>query len=501
MICRMSFGISLLLLLLVAQGVEAQTCSARASIELQGSMESTMDPSWTSPTVLRPTTQSSGIAVPANVFLNNPFDIAPVEVQLQGLLGDGTRLEGEYVRSRSFIVDTLGLAAPGRGGADFRFEPDTTDMKPCNTDVSRCSPFDAVNAYYHVDTFAREFWVHRMAVEIPFQADVMVHVGGDGAATLAAENKMLFKVGDIFNKNAALSNDVIYHEYTHLVTRHLGFEIDGNSSDQSRALSEAYADYFAASFTDDPRFGDWLVTCPDRAHCVGTENGRENDAEIRTAALVKQKWNWNFGLPDTDLKYGYCLRFHVLDGKCKESFNNPNYKLQYTWGMIWVAMLWDFRKEVGADVTDRLALEAIRLHTYESQFAEAIVDLLSAEQALFGGLYRDELELALAERGYSIPVLDVVESGIFPEDLHAAVWPNPSQGAFNVRLNTEISGPTEIRIVDVSGRVLGFHDMGYINPGSQDVHLSSHGLAPGVYLVSVRVGERRTIQKLVISQH
>jgi hypothetical protein len=498
---RISFRFSLLLLLLIVQGVEAQTCHVRASIELQGSMESAIDPSWVSPTVLRPTTQSSGIAVPANVFLNNPFDIAPVEVQLQGLLGDGTRLEGEYVRSRSFKLDTLGLAAPGLGGADFRFEPDTTDMKPCNTDVSRCSPFDAVNVYYHVDTFVREFWVNRMAMEIPFQADVTVHVGGDGAATLAAENKMLFKVGDIFNKNAALSSDVIYHEYTHLVTRHLGFEIDGNSSDQSRALSEAYADYFAASYTDDPRFGEWLVTCPDRAHCLGTENGRENDAEIRTATLAKHKWNWNFGFPDTDLKYGYCLRFHVFDGKCKESYNNPNYELQYTWGMIWAAMLWDFRKGVGADVSDRLVLEAIRLHNYESQFTEAIVDLLSTEQALFGGLYRDELELALVERGFSIPVLDAVESGVFPENLHAVIWPNPSQGAFNLRLNSELPGQSEIRITDVSGRELRFQNLGYINSGTQDLKLDSHGLASGVYLISIRVGERRTMQKLVISQH
>jgi len=434
---------------------------------------------------------------PANVFLNNPFDIVAVEVELQGLLGDATRLEGEYVRAGSERLDGFDIAAPGLNGADFRFEPDTTDAQLCNTDQSVCSRFDAVNVYYHIDTFVREFWIDRMGVDINFQTDARVHIGGDGAFAQPAEYRVGFKVGNIFNKNAALSNDFIYHEYSHLVAYSLGFEVTSSSDAQTLALGEAYADYFAATYTGSPRIGDWVVTCPDRQLC----EGRENDNELRTLDIDKIVWNWNLGLPQAGLQYGFCLRYHELDQKCKASYTNT--QPQYVWGMIWGAMLWDLRDRIGADATDRLTVEAIRRHGPTADFQEAIMDLHAAENALFGGLHTQTLNEVLAGRGFPPSSVGVDEEPGFASLYELKVWPNPVSGVVHIAF--ESSSPfrsktsSRIQISDITGRTVRSEDLGWLGSATGELTLNLSDLSAGVYVVSLFADGTWTRQPLVIA--
>ena len=423
---------------------------------------------------------------PANVFLNNPFDVQPVEVVLEGLIGDGLTLEGEYVRAGSERIDGFEVATTGIDGADYRFEADTTDIKLCNTDLSRCPQFDAVNVYYHIDRFVRDFWIDRMGVDISFQANARVHIGGDGAAAQPDERSLIFKVGNIFNKNAALSNDLIYHEYTHLVTWALGFEVDSGGPDEPLALSEGYADYFAATYTDGPRIGDWVVTCPPRQLCIDDED-RDNDLEIRHLGVDATIWNWNFGLPDAGLEYGFCLRYHELDQKCKDSYNNT--QPRYVWGMIWAAMLWDLRQEVGADVADFLIVDAIRRHSSVASFAEATVNLIEAENSLFNGLHRDALERALTGRGFPVTATAVEDEPELPEGLDIQVWPNPSTERAQVSFKTVRSGEWNWRMVDMTGRIV-LSGGGQSASGESTLTLDTAAVAPGVYVIQVLTGDR-----------
>lgn len=410
---------------------------------------------------------------PARVFLQSPMEGAAEEVVLQRLNGDATALDGQYVRARSDVLDRNRPAAPGRDGqADFRFDPILDSIRDCPLDAEVCPLFDAVNLYWHVDRFAADYWVDRMGLDIDFQAEATAHIIGDGGFADAPTLRMKVAAGDIFMKNGALSDDLIYHEYTHLVTADLGWVITTESTTQERALSEGYADYFAASFTDDPVFGEWVVTCPSRNECEGPEN----DTDLRRLDLPTDVWNWGFGAPDATLQYGFCLRYHAGDGKCKASFNN--FTDVYVWATIWGNLLWDMRSAVGADVFDRIALEAIRRHGAGLTFETAAADLLAAEQTLHGGQYAVALRTAMAGRrvtpaeGVRVAVPDA------PDD-RIAMYPVPAS------TRIVIEGGMLLSIHDITGRPVWRSASADATGGGGTLSMDVSGLAPGWYAVRI----------------
>jgi len=369
----------------------------------------------------------------ALVYDASPEEGAPIEVALQRLAGSATTLDGQYVRVTSNVLQPGGEPVQGKNGSsDFRFDA--------------AAP-TAVNVYYHIDRFAHEFWVERLGVDIDFQVDVTTHIAGSGGFAIAPERIMKIAVGDIFMQNAALSDDVLYHEYTHLMAWEVGWKSDRDSPEETKALGEGYADYFTSTYTNDPRFAEWVVTCPDRQHCEGPAN----DTEFRRLDLDQSEWNFRFGEPDQTLRYGFCLRFHEGDGKCKASFNNRT--PQYTWGMIWGAALWDLRGVLGADVVDRLALEGMRRHTRDTDFSGALAHLLDADFALWEGIHSDTIRDVFAARGVDLASVVSVEDphGVpaeQPREAQIAVWPNPA--ADRIYIDAPIGA--RIVLLDALGR-------------------------------------------------
>ena len=424
-------------------------------------------PTWQAPSAWRPTARQSAFATAvANVYLTSPEEGAPVEVELQRLYGDGSRLDGQYARVRSSVIHPGVTSAPGINGTpDYRFEAILDPLEDCNLNHALCSEFDAPNVYYHLDRYAKEFWTDRLGVEIAFQADVSVHIAGLGGFTIPPDNVLKLAVGHLFMKNAALSDDVMYHEYTHLVAYQLGWTITTDTPVEVRALGEGYADYFSASYTDDPRFGEWVVTCPDRAHCEGPAN----DLEFRRLDLDPAEWNWNDGQPDPALRYGFCLRYHTGDTKCKASHNN--FTDTYVWGMIWGGLLWDLRVALGADVVDYLAVESMQHHDDASTFETAARDLLNADAFLNGGRYQATIEALLERRGiFAADAVGVERAGIPGDAGPLSVYPNPVSDVLT------IDSEDRVELVDVLGRVRLVATAG-------DRRLDVSGLAPGLYVV------------------
>ena len=445
--------------------------------------------STTNPVYFRSQLQTDALA---NVFRHDPRDPSSVEVVLPGLIGDGTRLEGTYVRAGSERLDGFFEAASSADGADFRFLPDTTVALPCNTVISECSRFDAVNAYYHVDQFARKFWVEQLGVNIDFQVDVKVHVGGDGAFATAPENVLKFRLGDIFMKNAALSDDIIYHEYAHLVAARLGFFPTSIQSDQTRALSEGYADYFTATYTNDPQIGEWVVTCPDRQNCVGPAN----DKELRSLVLDSDIWNWKFGFPSSDLEYGFCLRYHTGDGKCKASYNN--FANRYVWGMIWSAAWWDLRIQLGPQIVDQLALKAVQNHTLETDFTDAVEHILWADQVFFSGQYNAVIRDTFRSRGFVLPLVQALDTPAEIPAFNFSIWPNPTSHTVEVKFDTQTTSTLTIAWYDLLGREIKNQKITPDHIGTQQVTLSTESLPSGVYMLTMEVGNKRESRQLTV---
>ena len=395
-----------------------------------------------------------------------------VQVTLRDLWGDGTRLDGRYVRVRSGRIEPDRPFSSSGDAASFLFEPTPEGPDLCAFDLSQCSPFDAVNVYFHVDRVAREFWRDRMGFDPPFQADAVVHLSGGGAVADPVTGRLLFRLGDPYTKNAAREDDIVYHEYAHLVTWAIGFRPDTSATMVARAVNEGTADYFAATFTDDPGIGEYLKSCTPRFHCIGPED----DVDMRTLETDASVWNWRFGQPEDNLKYGVCTRFGEVDRKCKIVWanNSPT----YVWGMIWGGALWDVRETIGAQVTDRLVFESIgRLDAANANLEKAAGAVLWADERLFEGRYRDRLEEVFVARGIRPGYVSTVPNeaaGIaVPGSDSRPPFPNPATGVAVMHA----TGVTGASLVDASGRTTNVPIA--LGPDLIEVDLS--GLRPGVY--------------------
>lgn len=415
---------------------------------------------------------------PALVYASDPEAGPPIEVALERLLGDGTRLDGRYVRAYSDVLDDPGGARGRDASTDFRFEPAAPGDMACTLTLSDCSRFDAVNAYYHTDRVATVFWRDRMGIDPMFQAEVVTHVSGDGAFADPARYLIKLGVGSIFMQNAALEDEIIYHEFVHLMGRQLGYVLDTSTPVQGFAIGEGYADYLAATFTGNPRIGAWIVTCPDRQMCQGPPD----DLELRTLASDPAVWNWSNGNPSPELKYGICTRYHEGDGKCKTSWNN--FVPRYTWAMIWGSLLWDLREELGPDVADRLAVEAMSSGDASTETMEVAAGrLVEADYTLFAGVHAGMIQEAAGRRGIlaASTLREASPRGGPPREM--AAYPVP--GARQVRIQTVLPGPTRmlVRAFDASGRLHEVVFEGAGTTGSNTLTWDVSRVPPGMYFV------------------
>jgi uncharacterized protein (TIGR03437 family) len=129
---------------------------------------------------------------------------------------------------------------------------------------------------------------------------------------------------DLKITDAALSADLLFHEYSHGVSSRLvggPRDLGCLNGLQSDGLSEGWSDYFALSLIDKPVTG---------AYIVGKSGG-----------IRRQSYD------------GYTFTY--------EDLGNDGFDVPHDEGEIWAATLWDIRKEFGATVTDQLAYDGLSL--------------------------------------------------------------------------------------------------------------------------------------------
>lgn len=178
-----------------------------------------------------------------NVYAKDPVNSPLTPVTIPRLAGDGSRLHGTYAWvTNNEYGDAI------REDRNFSFTP------PPYTEHDT-THFDDVNVYYHVDRFAYNYW-RNLGYDPPFQATAYVHESiydPDLAYSLPATHEMFFGQGLTEKWDLAKKEDVIYHEYTHLVSGTIGLEANYQ---EEKAMHEGYSDYHAASFTGDPNIGE-----------------------------------------------------------------------------------------------------------------------------------------------------------------------------------------------------------------------------------------------------
>jgi len=164
-------------------------------------------------------------------------------------------------------------------------------------------------------------------------------------------------------RDAALSGEIVLHEYVHGVTdRIIGGPQESSclfTGAQNQALGEAWSDYFAASFYETPLIGAY-------------------DAELQGQGLRR------FPLNETPWKY-YDLGNDGLQ--------------QHNDGEIFAAVLWDIRQQLGVETADALVFKALALTPCEPSFLDARDAILLADQTFNAGANRAALWVIFAARG------------------------------------------------------------------------------------------------------
>lgn len=188
-------------------------------------------------------------------------------------------------------------------------------------------------------------------LDFPIKAVVRFDVLYDNAFFSVLENAMYFGDGYRFN-DMAREESVCFHEYAH-AARHqiVKLKYEGEPG----AIDEGQADYFAASLSNDPVIGEYIVN--------------------------KMGKPWLRNLTDQN---------HYpenLSGNVHED------------GKIWGGALWDLRLVLGGQICDRLVLASLYYLVPESNFQHGLNAVLLADENNYGGSNKDKILEVFGKRG------------------------------------------------------------------------------------------------------
>ncbi|MBA3647097.1 MAG: aryl-sulfate sulfotransferase [Chitinophagales bacterium] len=77
------------------------------------------------------------------------------------------------------------------------------------------------------------------------------------------------------------------------------------------------------------------------------------------------------------------------------------------------------------------------------------------------------------------------------------IYPNPAAGLFTIHFNVDQDGPVQIKIYDITGRIIYFINKD-MNVGEQALKVNLDGVTAGMYVAEIRTASGKFTQKLVI---
>lgn len=282
-------------------------------------------------------------AFEAQVYLSNPLrDDQLRTVQLERIVGDGTRLVGKFVKVKN--GKSTPLHAPDK---NFVVDEDSTH-------------FGEVMAYYHIDR------IHQNINEIDpawngmdWQIPITAHDKGNfwsqnDNAYYSPMQKAMFILDPKKLNDLHLEASVSYHEYHHAVTDAI---VPGLRGTEGKALHEGYSDYFACALTQDAEIGEWALQPINRPHMRDLTSPRKYPQDLHPERE-----------PHSD-------------------------------GEIWAAACWDLRSAIPADKADFLVHKSRFYLSSSGTFKDAYEGILQADLDYLGGQFQDAVKEVFHNRG------------------------------------------------------------------------------------------------------
>lgn len=389
------------------------------------------------------------------VYPIDPVNSSLTYVTIPRLVGNGYKLDGTFVKATNY---ELGDAY--NESRSFAYIP------PYYTQHDG-THFDDTNVYYHVDKFYVDYWQDVGFSGLGTQVLVSVHnphpFGHDNAAADWYNMKLYFGHGVSHFWDLAKKNDIIYHEYTHLVSGKIGL---GGGGEQS-AMHEGYSDFHTASYTGDPQIGEWVT---------------RNYDDLRIVNTNKNVFNYS-------------------------NYNSVSYGLlnpaggAHANGMIWSGALWDLRGALGATVSNFLAYKGlVYKHVSGTTFLDGREGILYADYKHYSGQHETTIMNVFSWRGIGAPAPPpprgskyAITTQELPDQFSLARnFPNPFNPVTTIKYDLPEWSYVELKIYDLMGReirtlISGNEEAGYKSVIWDGKDSRGNAVSTGMYLYQIDV--------------
>lgn len=362
------------------------------------------------------------------------------------------------------------------------------------------------------------------AISVTMEVGQALHDQITGGTTVNAQIQSPTQLDVFVNTDGDFDNGVIAHEFGHGISLRMTTG-SPNALNNPEQMGEGWSDWFSLMLQMQP--GDVGTTPKGLANFV--MNQAPDDSGLRyypysTDMSINPE---TFGYTNGGTAAPY---FPVI----AQDANGTDYVEPHNVGEIWTTMLWDltwayvakygyddnkYTGTGGNNKVMRLVLDAIKLQPSGPSFVDARDALIAADQATTGGADYCTIWQAFARRGLGLnassgdnsgdayntaAILDQIEDftvpascalsvNYFENDSNFRVYPNPSNGQFNIHIN-QFVGKVNIQVVDINGRIV-------LNNDNVDFNLEKtidlSGFQAGMYILKVSADNLNYSQKLM----
>jgi hypothetical protein len=318
------------------------------------------------------------------------------------------------------------------------------------------------------------------------------------------------------NSDGDFDNGIIAHEYGHgISTRLTGGRNNSSCLTNKDQMGEGWSDWFALMMQLKP--GDFGAA----KRGIGTFVSSQT-----TDGLGIRDYQYSTDRAVNPMTYVFTNNFQSFDVNGVESTSVHGV------GSVWATMLWDltwayinkygyddnkYTGNGGNNKLMRIVLDGIKLQPCSPTFVDARNAIIAADQAITGGKDFCMIWEVFAARGLGLNASagdrnignDQVEDYTRPangancslatidinEDNVMRVFPNPSKGDINVRINN-YNGKVAVKVIDVNGRqVYSVNNEVFNNQKTFDFnHLTS-----GIYILEIEGEDLRYVEKIIIN--
>jgi predicted aconitase with swiveling domain len=318
------------------------------------------------------------------------------------------------------------------------------------------------------------------------------------------------------NSDGDFDNGIIAHEYGHgISTRLAGGSLNSSCLNNKDQMGEGWSDWFALMMQLKP--GD--VGTSKRGIGTFVSSQATDGLGIRTFVYSTDRTL-------NPMTYNFTNNFTTFDA------NNVESTSVHGIGSVWATMLWDltwayitkygysdnkYTGNGGNNKVMQLVIDGLKLMPCSPTFVTARDAIIAADQATTGGNDYCMIWDVFASRGLGVnasagdgnigndQVEDfnrpaagancVLATSDFDNEDIIKVYPNPSSGVINIRIN-KYFGLVDIQLIDITGRQVYTAKKVEFN-GQKSVDLSS--VNPGIYLLKVTGDSLNFVEKIILN--